>query len=77
MNWYRTRIKAVCPKTKELKVYFGPNVPGITFKDAETFCEVNELGYCEVVGLIHNEIEELKQTNILDEVFKKQNKFQN
>lgn len=77
MNLYRTRIRAVCPKTKELKVYFGPNVPGITFTDAEVFCEVNGLGYCEVVGLIHNEIEEPKQNNILEEVFRKQNKFQN
>lgn len=56
MNIYTTTIKALCPNDGTLKTYGGPNVPGITFKDAENYCELNGLGYCKVDGLLISEI---------------------
>tara|TARA_R110002167_G_scaffold81296_2_gene222675 strand:+ start:11054 stop:11293 length:240 start_codon:yes stop_codon:yes gene_type:complete len=56
MNLYTTIIKAICPNDGILKTYGGPNVPGITFKDAEMYCEINGLGYCKVDGLLISEI---------------------
>ena len=56
MNLYTTIIKAISPNDGKLKTYGGPNVPGITFKDAENYCELNGLGYCKVDGLLISEI---------------------
>lgn len=56
MNLYTTTIKAICPNDGKLKNYSGPYVPGITYKDAENYCELNELGYCKVDGLLVSEI---------------------
>lgn len=56
MNLYTTTIKAICPNDGKLKEYSGPYVPGITFKDAENYCENNGLGYCKVDGLLISEI---------------------
>lgn len=56
MNLYVTEIKAICPKTGELKTYCGQNVPGISFEDAQNYCENNGLGYCKVIGLLVAEI---------------------
>jgi hypothetical protein len=56
MNLYITEIKALSPHTGELKTYCGPEVPGISFADAQNYCENNGLGYCKVVGLLIAEI---------------------
>lgn len=62
MNLYATRIRAIDPIDGQLKTYSGPNVPGISFSDAETFCQVNGLGYCEVIGRLVAEIPLIKGT---------------
>ena len=56
MNLYTTIIKAISPVDDELKVYAGPNVQGISFTDAQNYCNNNGLGYCKVIGLIVTEI---------------------
>lgn len=45
-----TEIKALDPKTGELKTWAGPNVSGISFEHAQAFCDNNGMGYCKVVG---------------------------
>lgn len=56
MKLYVTEIKAIKPSTGELTTYGGPNVPGISFEDAQDYCENNGLGYCKVVGELVSEI---------------------
>ena len=56
MNIYCTTIKAIKPSTGELVNWVGPNVPGISFKDAQDYCENNGLGYCKVDGLLASEV---------------------
>lgn len=53
---YVTEIKALCPYTGEMKTYGGPEVPGISFADAQAYCENNGLGYCKVIGRLVAEI---------------------
>ena len=57
MNLYTTEIKAICPITGELLTYSGQYVPGISFKDAENYCQQNGLGYCKVTGELIEEVE--------------------
>lgn len=56
MNLYTTSIKAICPKDGKLKTYRGMYVPGISFADAQNYCDNNELGFCKVDGLLVAEI---------------------
>lgn len=56
MKEYVTEVKAISPTDGELKKYCGPNVPGISFSDAQAFCENNGLGYCKVIGELVAEI---------------------
>lgn len=56
MNTYTTIIKAIDPKDGKLKTYSGPHIPGITFKDAENYCNRNGLGYCKIDGILVSEI---------------------
>lgn len=56
MNLYTTSIQAICPQSGKIKTYCGPHVPGISFEDAEEYCEMNELGYCQIEGLLVAEI---------------------
>ncbi len=56
MNTYTTTIWAESSITGELTEYVGPNVPGISFSDAQTYCENNGLGYCKVSGQLVEEI---------------------
>lgn len=56
MNTYVTEIHAICPIRDELVVWCGPNVPGITAKDAQRYCNENGLGYCKVIGQLVSEI---------------------
>jgi len=56
MNQYTTTIRAVCPYDGEIRTYSGPNVPGISFRDAQDYCQRNGLGYCRVNGLLISEI---------------------
>jgi hypothetical protein len=58
MNQYTTLIHAVCPHDGQIKTYFGPNIPAISFADAEDYCERNGLGYCKVLGLLVAEVSE-------------------
>lgn len=53
---FTTEIDAIDPKTGELKNWGGPNVPGISFADAEEYCQKNGLGYCTVTGILVAEI---------------------
>lgn len=53
---YCTEIKAISPHDKEMYSYAGPHVPGISFKDAQDYCENNGLGYCKVTGVLIAEI---------------------
>ncbi len=56
MKQYLTEIKAIDPVDGEIKTFAGPNVPGITFADAEVYCQNNGLGYCKVIGELVAEI---------------------
>ena len=56
MKQYVTEIKAISPVDGELKTYCGPEVPGISFSDAQAYCENNGLGYCKVIGELVAEI---------------------
>lgn len=56
MKQYLTEIKAISPIDGELKTYCGPEVPGISFSDAQAYCENNGLGYCKVIGELVAEI---------------------
>ena len=56
MRMWVTEIKAIDPITGELKLWSGPNVPGINYEDAERYCQQNELGYCCVLGELVAEI---------------------
>lgn len=56
MKLFTTTIRAVDPSDGELKVWMGPNVPGISFKDARYYCDENGLGYCEILGELVAEI---------------------
>lgn len=55
-NIYSTIIKAINPITNELNTFVGPNVEGISFEDAQNYCENNGLGYCQVDSLLISEI---------------------
>lgn len=63
MRTYTTEIQALDPETGEMKSWAGPNVPGITLKDAENYCQQNGLGYCKINGELVAEIP-------CDEIFK-------
>lgn len=52
MNLYTTLIEAICPIDGELKLYRGQDVPGISFADAQNYCNRNGLGYCKVDMLL-------------------------
>lgn len=56
MNLYTTEISAINPKTGDLVTWGGPNVPGVSFDDAQAYCEAAGLGYCKVVGQLVAEI---------------------
>jgi len=51
-----TEIEAIHPFDGVLKKWAGPEVPGITIKDAQDYCENNSLGYCRVIGELIAEI---------------------
>lgn len=53
---FTTSIKALDPQTGELKTWCGPHVPGISFNDAEVYCQNNGLGYCKIEGVLVSEI---------------------
>lgn len=71
MNIYTTLVKAISPIDGKLKLYQGPNVPGISFDDAQNYCEINGLGYCKVEGLLIAEIDD--SYNITDYEIEKLN----
>lgn len=56
MNLYTTTIRAIDPTDGGLKTWSGPKVPGISFSDAEQFCQNNSLGYCKVDGVFIGEV---------------------
>jgi len=56
MKLWTTELKAICQVTNELRTFCGPNVPGITWEDAEHYCQNNGLGYCKVTGELIAEI---------------------
>lgn len=56
MRQWATEIKAFDPRTDQMKVWGGPNVPGLTKLDAEIYCQENGLGYCKILGELIEEI---------------------
>jgi hypothetical protein len=54
MNLYTTRID--CLIKGEVTVFAGPQIPAISFADAEDYCQRNGLGYCVVDGIFTGEI---------------------
>lgn len=60
---YCTEIRAINPVTGQLSTWAGPNVPGISFKTAEEYCQQNGLGYCKVIGRAIAEIPTDKNYN--------------
>jgi hypothetical protein len=63
MRMWVTEILAIDPATGEMKSWAGPNVPGINHDDAERYCQLNELGYCNVLGELVAEIPCKEGTN--------------
>ena len=53
---FTTKIEAM--KDGKLMTFIGPNVPGISFADAQDYYESHGLGYCTVVGRLIAEIDE-------------------
>lgn len=51
-----TEIHAIDPRDGEMKVWCGPDVPGINHDDAVNYCQQNGLGYCQVLGELMGEI---------------------
>lgn len=60
MDLWVTSIQAVNPKTGNIELWSGPNVPGLSFKDAEKYCDQNGMGYCKVLGRLVATIEDEK-----------------
>jgi hypothetical protein len=56
MKHWSTTIRAIDPITGDLKLWNGPSVLGISFDDAERYCQMNGLGYCKVDGELVCEI---------------------
>lgn len=56
MYLFTTSLKAIDPHDGILKNWCGPNVPGISFKDADNYCQENGLGYCKIEGILVAEI---------------------
>lgn len=56
MKQFVTSIQAIDSKTGELKNWGGPNVPGISERDARHYCDNNGLGYCKIDGELVAEI---------------------
>lgn len=56
MKYWTTTIKAIDPKDGQLKKYSGQTVLGISFQDAENYCQNNGLGYLTVEGELIAEI---------------------
>ena len=56
MKIYITKIKAIDPKNGEMCTWTGPRVKGISFADAQKYCDENGLGYCEIGGELKMEI---------------------
>lgn len=54
-KWYLTELRAICAVDGYLKTFVGPKVPGISFWDAENYCQMNGLGYCKVTGELISE----------------------
>jgi hypothetical protein len=63
MRMWVTEIMAIDPVSGVLKSWTGPNVPGINHDDAERYCQLNELGYCNVLGELVAEIPCKEGTN--------------
>lgn len=57
MNLYTTSLTAIRPSDKELIKYCGPHVPGISFADAQAYCERECMGYLTVTGKLVAEID--------------------
>jgi len=51
-----TTIITALDKDGQIKTFVGPNVPGESFEDAQTYCDNNGLGYCQVDGILVEEI---------------------
>jgi len=56
MKLFTTQIKAIDPRDGKLKTYSGQHVPGLSFEDAEMYCQQNGLGYCKVTGELITEV---------------------
>lgn len=56
MNLYATTIHAVNPKTGKLTKFVGPNIPAISYADAQDYCYNNGLGYCHADSILVEEI---------------------
>lgn len=67
LGTYSTIIEAINPKDGKLSMYEGPNVPGISFKDAQDYCYKNGFGYCKVEGRLLGRIT-IKKGKIVEEV---------
>lgn len=52
-NMYVTEIQAIDPETGELKVYAGPKIQADNMHEAKEYCKNNGLGYCKVLGVLH------------------------
>lgn len=56
MLW-KTKIIAIDPRDGELKEWDGPGIVATSFEDAVRITLNEGMGYCEVVGILHEEID--------------------
>lgn len=56
MKFFTTELMSIDPTDGQLKKWCGPNVPGISWEDAEWFCQNKGFGYLTVTGELIMEI---------------------
>lgn len=52
MIYWATRVNAFDPQDGKMKTWPGPQVPGDTKKDAQEYCNCNNLGYLKIIGKV-------------------------
>ena len=50
-KFWTTTIRAIDPKSGELILYMGPDIPGYNYEDAQRYCYMNGMGYLKVEGV--------------------------
>jgi hypothetical protein len=58
MFTFTTEIQAIDPLDGEMKTWAGPYIKAISWAHARWKTQNEELGYCEVTGILYAEVDE-------------------